>query len=105
MDESNERERAKNEIRKLFRESVGAPPANDQMMAPTKLQAARRRVNASFGQALLVLALVPFVACLSPHLDATWGLIFGGYGLTLLAVGAFYVDRANAPDKALMKDW
>jgi hypothetical protein len=105
MDELNTNERTKNEIRKLFMESVGAPPANDRIPACTELNDARRRVNLAFGQALIGLSVVPVIAGFSFTFDPNFTFIFWIFAVALLAVGAFYIDRANAADKALIKEW
>jgi hypothetical protein len=105
MNELDANERAKSEIRKLFMETVGAPPANDPIPARKELDDARRRVNLSFGQALVGLSVVLFVASFSTRFDLGFSVIFGVFGLVLLVVGAFHIDRANAADKSLMKDW
>lgn len=91
------------QARDVFQGAIGPSAANDSMPSPTELQAAGRRVHSSFGQALLCLAVIPSVASLSPHLDTGWSFIFGGFGLALAAVGAFYIDRANESDKALLR--
>lgn len=103
MIDSDPHDEAVRLVRGVLGRSTGAPAANDSKPSPTELQAVRRRVHSSFGQALLCLAVLPSVASLSPHLDTGWGFIFGGFGLALAAVGAFYIDRANKSDKALLR--
>lgn len=64
---------------------------------------ARRRVDGRFGQALLGIAVIPFVASSSDFIDFWWRVALGTGGLVMLVAGAFYVDRANASDKAKLK--
>lgn len=101
MNEVEAQNRAKDLVRKLFMETVGGPPANEPMPSKVEMRAAGRRVNTSFGHALLAIALVPFMAGFSSALDANWRLIFSVFGGILLFVGAFFVDRSNKDDKAL----
>lgn len=90
-------------VRGVLQRSTGASAANDSRPTPKEIQSARNRAHLSFGQALLCIATIPSVASISPYLDTGWNFIFGGFGLTLAVVGAFYIDRANASDRAVLK--
>jgi hypothetical protein len=90
-------------VRGVLGRSTGAPAANDSKPSQTELQEVRRRINLSFGQAILGLSVIPIFVSLSEHLDKDWSLIFGGFGFVLAAVGAFFIDRANRSDKAKLR--
>jgi hypothetical protein len=102
MKSSDSRDEAVSLVRSLLQRSTGSSAANDSRPTPKEFQAARNRVHLSFGQALLCIATIPSVASVSPHLDTAWNFIFGGFGLTLALVGAYYIDRAIASDKAIL---
>lgn len=90
-------------VRSVLQRSSGPSAANDSRPTSKEFQSARSRVHLSFGQALLCIATIPSIASVSPYLDTGWNFILGGFGLTLAVVGAFYIDRANASDKAILK--
>ena len=90
-------------VRDVLRRASGSPAANNQVLDLSEIDSAKQRVGSSFGFGLLCLAVISMVASFSKYLDPVGSLMFFCFGLVLAAIGAFYIDRANITDQALLR--